>query len=229
MDDEQWLPRSQAFGLEYGWLALKALLSFVIGRIVVKIVTHIVNRAMKRFGMGPMLAKFLRDMVYAVLLTFVVIETIGALGMKTASLVAVIGAAARAIVLALQGSLANLVAGMLMIVFRPHTLGDLVEVAGTARFVEEVDVFAAVLRTLEKVKIIIPNDRIMSDEIINYTDTEKRRLDLVVGVSCGDDIDKAREVLLAVIKRSEYVLQEPAPQVTVAELGDSSVNLAVRP
>jgi small conductance mechanosensitive channel len=176
-----------------------------------------------------MLRKFIRNIVYAVLLTFAVIAAIGALGIQTASLVAIIGAAGLAIGLALQGSLANFAAGVLMIIFRPYKLADLVQVAGTEGFVEEVDVFTTTLRLPDKTKIIIPNGQIMSDKIINYTESEDRRLDLVVGIGYEDDIDKAREVLLAAVKESDYVLDEPAPAVSVAELGDSSVNLAVRP
>ncbi len=229
MNYEELLPTLQALGVEYGLLFLKAVAIFVIGRWIAKLLANVANRLMKRSGMDDMLRKFIRNIVYALLLVFVVIAAIGALGIQTASLVAVIGAAGLAIGLALQGSLANFAAGVLMIIFRPYKLGDLVQVAGTAGFVEEVDVFTTTLRLPDKTKIIIPNGQIMSDQIINYTEAEDRRLDLVVGIGYEDDIDKAREVLLAAVKESEYVLDEPAPAVSVAGLGDSSVNLAVRP
>jgi len=229
MNFEELLPKIQAIGLEYGLLALKAVAIFVIGRFVAKLLANIADRLMKRSAMDDMLRKFARNIVYAVLLTFVVIAAIGALGIQTASLVAIIGAAGLAIGLALQGSLANFAAGVLMIIFRPYKLGDLVQVAGTEGFVEEVDVFTTTLRLPDKTKIIIPNGQIMNDQITNYTESEDRRLDLIVGIGYEDDIDKARDVLLAAVKESEYVLDDPAPGVSVAELGDSSVNLAVRP
>jgi len=229
MNFEELLPKLQTIGLEYGMLGLKAIAIFVIGRLVAKVFANIANRIMKRSGMDDMLRKFIRNIVYAILLTFVVIAAIGALGIQTASLVAIIGAAGLAIGLALQGSLANFAAGVLMIIFRPYKLGDLVQVAGTEGFVEEVDVFTTTLRLPDKTKIIIPNGQIMNDQITNYTESEDRRLDLIVGIGYEDDIDKARDVLLAAVKDSEYVLAEPAPGVSVAELGDSSVNLAVRP
>ncbi len=229
MNFEEWLPKLQAFGIEYGLLALKALAIFVIGRLVAKLLTNIADRVMKRGSMDSMLRKFLRNILYAVLLTFVVIAAISALGIQTASLVAVIGAAGLAIGLALQGSLANFAAGVLMIIFRPYKLGDLVNVAGTEGFVEVVDVFTTVLRLPDKTKIIIPNGQIMSDKIINYTEADKRRMELLVGIGYNDDIDKARDVIMSAIKESDYVLDDPAPAVTVAELGDNSVNLAVRP
>jgi len=229
MNYEELLPKIQAFGVEYGLLALKAIAIFVIGRWVAKLLASIANRLMQRAGMDDMLRKFVRNIVYAILLTFVVIAAIGALGIQTASLVAIIGAAGLAIGLALQGSLANFAAGVLMIIFRPYKIGDLVQVAGTEGFVEEVDVFTTTLRLPDKTKIIIPNGQIMEDQITNYTEAEDRRLDLVIGIGYEDDIDKAREVLLAAVKESEFVLDEPAPAVSVANLGDSSVDLAVRP
>ncbi len=228
-DFQEMLPRLQELGLQYGLMFVKAILIFVIGRWIAKLATNIIERIMKKSNMDDMLRKFLRNIVYALLLTFVVIASIGALGIQTASLIAVLGAAGLAIGLALQGSLANFAAGVLMIIFRPYKLGDLVEVAGIEGFVEEVDVFTTVLRTPDKTKHIIPNGQIMGDKITNYTDAQKRRMDLVVGIGYADDIDRARDAIMAEIVKSEYVLDEPAPKVTVAELGDSSVNLAVRP
>ncbi len=229
MNYEEWLPKIQEFALAYGWLAIKALLIFFIGRIIARIARNVADRMMKRAKVDDMLRKFLRNIIYAILLTFVVIAAISALGIQTASLVAILGAAGLAIGLALQGSLANFAAGVLMIIFRPYKLGDLVNVAGTDGFVEEVDVFTTVLRTPDKIKIIIPNGQIMAEQIVNYTEAEDRRLDLVIGIGYADDIDKAREVIIDAVKKSEYVLEDYEPTVTVAELGDSSVNLAVRP
>ena len=226
---EEWLPAIQTSAIEYGLLALKALAIFIIGRIVAGLLRKVADRVMIRSGMDDMLRKFVRNMIYAILMAFVIIAAIGALGIQTASLIAVVGAAGLAIGLALQGSLSNFAAGVLMIIFRPYKLGDLVNVAGTEGFVEEVEIFTTVLRTPDKVKIIIPNGQVMGDQIFNYTDVEKRRMDLVIGIGYEDDIDKAREVILSAIKASDYVLDEPAPGVSVDELGDSSVNLAVRP
>lgn len=229
MNIDELMPKLLDFGAAYGVLFLKAILIFIVGRWVAKIIRSIVDKVMKRSNMDDMLRKFLRNIVYAVLLTFVVIASIGALGIQTASLVAILGAAGLAIGLALQGSLGNFAAGVLMIIFRPYKLGDLVCVADTEGFVEEVDVFTTTLRLPDKTKIIIPNGQIMDAKITNYTDAETRRLDLEVGIGYDDDIDKARSVLLEAVKHSEYVLDEPGPTVSVASLGDSSVNLAVRP
>ena len=229
MNFEELWPQAQALALTYGVQIIQAIVIFVIGRWVAKALRNVADRLMKRGNMDDMLRKFLRNIVYALLLTFVIIAAIGALGVQTASLVAVIGAAGLAVGLALQGSLANFAAGVLMIIFRPYKIGDLVNLAGTEGFVEEVEIFTTVLRTPDKTKIIIPNGQVMAEQIINYTEAENRRMDLVVGIGYEDDIDKAREVILGAIRNSDYVLEDPAPKVTVAELGDSSVNLAVRP
>ncbi len=229
MDFQQYLPMLEENGIKYGLLFLKVVAIFVIGRFIAKMVTKGVGKLMERSALDPMLTKFLGNILYAILLTFVIIATIGALGVQTASLVAVIGAAGLAIGLALQGSLSNFAAGVLMIIFRPYKLGDLVDVADTEGFVEEVDVFTTTLRRPDKTKIIIPNGQVMDGKIINYTESEVRRMELIVGIAYGASIDDARTALLAAVKASEYTVKDPEPQVTVAELGDSSVNLAVRP
>jgi len=226
---EELLLRAQELGIAYGLLFLKALLIFFIGKWIAKLLTNIAERLMQRGGMDAMLSTFLKNIIYAVLLTFVCIAAIGALGIQTASLVAVIGAAGLAIGLALQGSLANFAAGVLMIIFRPYKLGDLVNVAGTLGVVEEVDVFTTVLRTPDRVKIIIPNGQIMSDQIFNFTEADVRRMDLIIGIAYEADIDHAREVIINALKQSEYVLESPEPTVGLAEMADSSINLAVRP
>ena len=229
MNFDELLPVIQANAVDYGLMFLKAILIFFIGKFIAKLLANIAGKLMARSGMDEMLHSFLGNIIYAILLAFVVIASIGALGIQTASLVAVIGAAGLAIGLALQGSLANFASGVLMIIFRPYKLGDLVNVAGTEGFVEEVDVFTTVLRLPDKTKIIIPNGQIMSDQIINYTDANLRRMECIVGIAYEADIDQARQVILDAVKNNEYVVDDPAPGVSVAELGDSSVNLAVRP
>ena len=229
MNLEELLPKIQEYSVTYGLIVLKAILIFYVGKIAARIIVSLADRVMKRGNMDDMLRKFVRNIAFAILMTFVIIAAISSLGIQTASLVAVLGAAGLAIGLALQGSLSNFAAGVLMILFRPYKLGDLVEVADTLGFVEEVDVFTTTLRTPDKTKIIIPNGQIMDGKITNFTDSEVRRLDLEVGIGYDDDIDKAKQVLLDTVKESEFSLDDPAPKVTVASLGDSSVNLAVRP
>lgn len=231
MNWQEWIPKIQEVAIQYGTLALQALVIFIIGRWIAKALTSLSRTLMKRSGMDDMLRKFVGNIVYALLMTFVIIATIGKLGIQTASLVAVIGAAGLAVGLALQGSLANFAAGVLMIIFRPYKITDLVEVGGdgTEGFVEEVDIFTTVLRLPDQTKIIVPNGQVMSNKITNYTDAKVRRMELSVGIAYNEDIDQARDAIMKTIVQSEYVVADPAPQVTVAELADSSVNLAVRP
>ncbi len=226
---ETYLPMIKENALIYGVNFIKALAIFIIGRWIVKLIAKAIGKGMERSGADPMLAKFVTNIVYALMLTFVIIAAISQLGVQTASLVAILGAAGLAVGLALQGSLANFAAGVMAIIFRPYNVGDVVEVAGHTGQVEEVDIFTTTLRLPDKTKIIIPNGQALEGPIVNFTEAGNRRMDLAVGISYDADIQKAREVILKAIKESEYVLSEPAPSVGVTELADNSVNLTVRP
>jgi small conductance mechanosensitive channel len=163
------------------------------------------------------------------LLIFVIIAALAQVGIQTTSLIAVLGAASLAIGLALQGSLANFAAGVLLIIFRPFKVGDYVECAGTAGAVDEMQIFTTQLKSPDNKKIIIPNAKLLGDVITNYSAQETRRVDLVIGVSYSDDLQKVEKVLTDILSQDERVLKDPAPTIAVLELADSSVNFAVRP
>jgi small conductance mechanosensitive channel len=175
------------------------------------------------------LVKFVGNITYVVLIVIVVIAALNQLGVQTTSFIAIIGAAGLAIGLALQGSLANFAAGVLMIIFRPFKLGDYVEGAGAAGTVEEISIFTTHLKSPDNKTIIIPNAKITGDNIINYSAKDSRRLDLVFGVSYNDDLQKVKAVLYDILKNDDRILKDPAPTIGVLELADSSVNFAVRP
>jgi small conductance mechanosensitive channel len=160
---------------------------------------------------------------------FVIIAAITKLGVQTASLVALIGAAGLAVGLALQGSLANFAAGVLIVLFRPYRVGDWVEAAGVAGSVVQVQVLTTILNTADNKQIVIPNGQIMSSIITNYNANSTRRVDMVIGVSYGDDIDKVRNTLRDVVYADSRVLRNPECQIAVSELAESSVNFVVRP
>src|SRR5690606_24819702 len=160
---------------------------------------------------------------------FVIVAALSQVGIQTASLIAVIGAAGLAIGLALQGSLANFAAGFLILLFRPFRAGDYIEAAGTAGTVEKILIFTTELKTPDNKQVIIPNGAITSDNIVNYSANDTRRVDLVVGISYGDDIDKAKAVLRDVVAADSRVLSSPETTIAVSELADSSVNLIGRP
>jgi small conductance mechanosensitive channel len=226
---QSYIPKLIEYGTLYGVNFIKAIAIFVVGKFIVKLIAKGIGKALERSGTDLMLVKFLHNIAYALLLIFVVIAAISQLGIQTASLVAIIGAAGLAVGLALQGSLSNFAAGVMTIIFRPYNVGDVVEIAGKTGQVEEVDVFTTTLRLPDKTKIIVPNGQALEGVIVNFTEAGDRRMDLAVGISYDADIQKARKIILKAISESDYVLDSPAPQVGVTELADNSVNLTVRP
>ncbi len=214
-----------AFGLKL----LAAIVVFVVGRWLVGRVTRLLEAGMKRANTDPTLIGFFRNIIYFGLLTMVVIAAVGQLGVQTTSFIAVLGAAGLAIGLALQGSLANFAAGVLMIIFRHFKAGDYVEVAGVAGSVVDLHLFTTTLRTPDNKIIVIPNAQVTGGTITNYSALDTRRLDLEFGVSYSDDLDHVKRVIKEVLDAEERLLEDPAPTIGLLTLGDSSVNFAVRP
>ncbi len=218
----------QDLATDWGIKVLAALAIFVIGRWVAMGVRRGVRRMMAKGGVDPMIIGFVGSITYIALLTFVVIAALGQLGIQTTSFIAILGAAGLAVGLALQGSLANFAAGFLMIIFRPFKVGDFIEAAGVAGVVKDMQIFTTTMKTGDNKTIIIPNAKISGDNIINYSAEENRRVDMTVGVAYDADLSKVRDVLNDIISKEERILSDPAPQVAVAELADSSVNFIVR-
>lgn len=229
MDTTDLLHKAQDVVATFGFKIAAAIAILVVGRWIAKAITKLARRAMERTKLDTMLARFVGNLVYVALMTFVALAAINQLGVQTTSFIAVIGAAGLAIGLALQGSLANFAAGVLIIVFRPYKVGDYVEGGGVAGTVEEVQIFTTVLKTPDNKTIIVPNGQIMSGTITNYSARPERRIDLVVGVGYDADLDKTRQVLTDILGEDQRVLKEPAPLIGVVELADSSVNFVVRP
>ncbi len=226
---QEYWPIIQTHTLHYGLNTCKALFVFFIGKFIARILSNLIAKTANRTLKDPMLEKFVINISYALMMVFVIIAAISLLGVQTASLIAILGAAGLAVGLALQGSLSNFAAGIMTIIFRPYRIGDYVNIAGHSGEVEEVDIFTTTLRFPDKTKIIIPNAKAIDDAITNYTDAGIRRVELLVGISYDADIRNAREVILNAIKASEYFIDTPAPSVGVVELADNSVNLTVRP
>ncbi|MEO1889461.1 MAG: mechanosensitive ion channel domain-containing protein [Cycloclasticus sp.] len=213
----------------YGLKVIAALAIFIIGKMIAKAVKAGIAKAMTKGKSDPILISFTTNMIYTALLAFVIIAALGQLGIQTTSFIAILGAAGLAMGLALQGSLSNFAAGVLMIIFRPFKQGDFIEGAGVSGIVEEVHIFNTVLRTGDNKTVIIPNDGLMNGNIINYSTKPTRRLDLVVGIGYDDDIKKAKNILSELMANDERILKDPAPTLGLLELADSSVNFAVRP
>lgn len=213
----------------YGLSILAAIVIFVVGRFVVNIFTKAVGRVMEKRRIDPSLIGFATGLAHALMMTFVIIAALSRIGIQTTSLVAVIGAAGLAVGLALQGSLSNFAAGVLIIIFKPYRIGDYVVASGAEGVVEEIGIFTTTVVTLDHRTQIIPNSVATSGVIENYSKKGIRRLDIVPGVSYGDDIRKVKKVLEEIIAAEPRVLAEPKPFVGVAAMADSSVNFAFRP
>lgn len=216
-------------GVEFGIDIVTALAIFYIGRLVVRLMMRGLNRAMQAQQVDKTLQTFVTNLVSMVLLMFVIIAAISALGIQTTSFIAVLGAAGLAVGLALQGSLSNFASGVLIVMFRPYKVGDWVEAAGISGSVEEVQILTTVLKTGDNKRVIVPNAQIMNSIITNYSANDTRRIDMVVGVSYDDDLDKVRGTLEDLVAAEDRILDDPACTIAVSELADSSVNFIVRP
>jgi small conductance mechanosensitive channel len=206
-----------------------AVIIFIIGKIVVNLLVNLVGKLLTRAKYDPMLVDFLKSIAKAVLMLFVIVAALDQLGVNTTSMVAILGAAGLAIGLSLQGSLQNFAAGVMLLVFKPFKSGDFVDAGGDMGTVKSIGIFTTVMNTPDNKEIIIPNGAIYSGNITNFSAKDTRRVDMVFGIGYGDDLKKAKSLLEEMVKADERVLAEPAPQIAVSELGDSSVNFVVRP
>ena len=223
------MEKIQAMGLEYGIKILGALLVLIVGMWIAKAIKKGIVKLMEKKGLDPTLVSFLSALIYVGLQAFVIVAALGELDIQTASFIAVLGAAGLAIGLALQGSLANFASGVLMIIFKPFVVGDFIEAAGTMGSVVEISIFTTVLTAPDNKKVIVPNAQVMGGNITNFNANGTRRVDLVAGISYGDDIDKAKGALEGLLAADARILKTPEPTVAVVEMADSSVNLVVRP
>ncbi len=216
-------------GVAFGIDLIAAIIILIVGRIAVGFVVRAIRIGMRKNGIDKTLETFICNLVKWALMIVVIIAAISQLGIQTTSFVAIFGAAGLAVGLALQGSLSNFAAGVLIVLFRPYKAGDWIEAAGIAGAVEQVQILTTVLRTGDNKRVIVPNSQIMNSVITNYSANDTRRIDLVIGVGYDDDLDKTRRVLEEIVAADERVLKEPAPQIAVSELGASSVDFVVRP
>ena len=214
---------------DYAMPLVWAIIVFIIGKIVAKIITNIVGKMMIKGKVDETLIKFVKNIVYAGLMIFVILAALGKMGIETTSFAAILAAAGLAIGLSLQGTLSNFAAGFMLILFRPFKVGDFVEAGGVSGVVEEVQIFNTQLRSGDNKEIIVPNGQIVGSTITNYSAKATRRVDMVIGVGYNDDLKKVRAVLEDILKKDERVLADPAPTIGLIELGESSVNFVVRP
>ncbi len=214
-----------AWGIKIGL----ALVILVVGNLIAKFIVGLVKKALTKKQIDSAVVSFAGSIIYVIGLLAVLIASMSQLGIDTTSLVAVIGAAGLAIGLALQGSLSNFASGVLIVVLRPFKAGDFVEAGNKAGTVLEIKLFATKLKTPDNKIVIVPNSAITGNAITNFSTQDTRRVDLLIGISYDADIRKAKTVIEEIVAADERVLRDPAWNIAVSELADSSVNLIVRP
>jgi small conductance mechanosensitive channel len=231
----EWFSQHSIWKMITAWLnanipnVIYAIVIFVVGRWLAKTVSRIIEKGMNKTNVDNTLSSFARHLIYASILVFFIVAAMSKLGIETASFTVVVGAAGLAIGLALQGSLSNFAAGVMLIIFKPLKVGDFVEIAGTKGTVTEVEIFNTIINTPDNVRTVIPNSHVTGANILNYTANGTRRVDMVFGISYGDDIRKAKLVIEGILAKETRILPEPKPVIGVLQLADSGVNIAVRP
>ncbi len=229
MNWQEIVPELKKYITEFGVHIISAIIIIVIGFWLSKRIVSVLKKLLVKKDVDLTLVGFLTSASKFILYFFVIIAAVSQLGIETTSLIAALGAAGLAIGLALQGSLSNVAAGVMLIIFRQVKVGQFVEAAGVSGTVEKVGIFNTSLVTIDNKVIYVPNSKLINDNIINYSEKEIRRIDMVFGISYKDDIDKAKNIINKIIDTDEKILKEPKPVVVVGELADSSVNIFVRP
>lgn len=229
MEYQKYLDKLMEYVAIYGMKALVAILIIIIGLWLVKKAVAVIKKMLSKRNIDETLQKFLGDFIGWILKVLVFITAISQLGVEVTSFIAILGAAGLAVGMALQGSLANFAGGVLIMIFKPFKVGDLIEAQGELGVVKEIQIFVTKIITPENKLSIIPNGILSNGTIVNYTEEGKLRVDMVFGVDYGEDIKKTKDVLLQVLQEDKNILKDPKPTVNVIELADSSVNFAVRP
>ncbi|EOL8957738.1 small-conductance mechanosensitive channel MscS [Cronobacter dublinensis] len=223
-----WLVRNQALLLSYAVNIVAAIAIIIVGMIVARVISNTVNRLMLARHIDATVADFLSALVRYGIIAFTLIAALGRVGVQTASVIAVLGAAGLAVGLALQGSLSNLAAGVLLVTFRPFRAGEYVDLGGVAGSVLHVQIFSTTLRTADGRIVVVPNGKIIAGNIINFSREPVRRNEFIVGVSYDADIDKVRALLTEIIESDDRILKDREMTVRMNELGASSVNFVIR-
>lgn len=224
-----WLTNNSDLLVQYGVNVISAILILFIGNLVVKGVAGSVANVLKKKEMDKAVVEFIHGLVRYTLFIIVLIAALSRIGVQTASVVAVIGAAGLAVGLALQGSLSNFAAGVLIVAFRPFKSGDYVEIGGVAGSVDSIQIFQTVLKSPDNKMVVVPNSAVIGGAITNYSRHETRRVDMVIGVSYKSDLQKTKRVLRETLEKDPRILKDPDMTIGVLTLADSSINFVVRP
>ncbi|ENM5762050.1 small-conductance mechanosensitive channel MscS [Vibrio mimicus] len=224
-----WLTNNSDLLIQYGVNIISAILILFVGNLIVKAVAGSVANVLKKKEMDKAVVEFIHGLVRYTLFIIVLIAALSRIGVQTASVVAVIGAAGLAVGLALQGSLSNFAAGVLIVAFRPFKSGDYVEIGGVAGSVDAIQIFQTVLKSPDNKMVVVPNSAVIGSAITNYSRHETRRVDMVIGVSYKSDLQKTKRVLRETLEKDPRILKDPDMTIGVLTLADSSINFVVRP
>ena len=214
---------------DYSINILAALLVFIVGKWLSRRIANLIARILKKKDVDEIAIRFLKSLTYYALVAGVVIAALSRLGINTTSFLAIVGAAGLAIGMALKDSLSNFAAGVMLILFKPFKIGDVVSAAGITATVEKITIFNTIFCTGDNQLVIVPNSKIISDTITNINARDTRRIDLTVGISYSDDMTRTKEILEGLAREDGRILTDPSPAVAISELADSSVNLVFRP
>ena len=215
--------------LNYGSTILQALIILIVGLWLAGRLSGWTRRSLSKYQridgtLKPLFASLIRYLI--VIITIIAI--LNQFGVQTASIIAILGAAGLAIGLALQGTLQNIAAGIMLLILRPFRVGDFVDAGPVSATVDEIGLFTTQFTTADGVYVSCPNSSIWNSKVTNYSRNGQRRMDLVLGISYGDDIGQAMDILNGLMAKDDRVLKDPAPQCMVTTLGDSSVNITMR-
>ena len=225
---EVFIQQAITFCVEAGKSILVAVIIYVVGRFVVSLLNKLLTKALNRRNLDPTVKSFLQSFVNILLTVLLIVAVVSALGINTTSFAALLASVGVAAGMALSGNLQNFAGGLIILLLKPFKVGDFIEAQGLSGVVDGIQIFHTVLRTVDNKVIYLPNGSLSSGNIINYSQQERRRVDLTVSLEYGQDVDQAREVLLSLFAKDERILQDPAPLVALSKLADSSVDLTVR-
>jgi small conductance mechanosensitive channel len=228
-DTEKMSQMMDTYVIPWGINIVMAIAIYIIGKFIVGILVNVFGKVMVRSKYDDMLIDFVKAIINAILMLFVIVASLDQLGVNTTSMVAILGAAGLAIGLSLQGSLQNFASGVMLLVFRPFKAGDFIDAGGEMGTVKTISIFTTMMTTPDNKQIIVPNGKIYGGNITNFSAHDTRRVDMIVGIGYNSDLKKAKEILNEMVAADDRILKEPAPTVAVAELADSSVNFVVRP
>ncbi len=214
--------------IKYGLQLVGAIVALILGLWLIKILTNVMRKGMDKGKMDNSLKPFLTSMASITLKTLLAVSILGMLGIQMTSFIAIIGAAGLAVGMALSGTLQNFAGGAMILLFRPFKVGDFIKAQGYSGSVKEIQIFNTILNTPDKQTIIIPNGGLSKNSVTNFSSEPRRRVDWTFSIGYGDDMDKARDVLMQLINEDNRIQKDPEPFIALAELGVRSVNLIVR-